>query len=153
MNSDNYILKVVYKKLSESERSEVINLWVSEGAVPHHIAIQRVEHVVCTITDKETEKIIAVSTAPPKIIQGKVYYTFGIYVSIDYRDKGVAFLRKQPWINNTTIETIKKSKPLLSDKILAFVENPKITRKIMSRKTWGWKYDNKYNVYYIDLKE
>ena len=147
---EEYSIKIVYKKLSLEEKLEIVNLWTSENAVPYNVAIERVEHVVCSIIHNPTGKIIGVSTAPPKQFHGKFYYTYGMYISQYHRKN--TFTRKQPWILQSTIDALKNSKPLVSSIILSLVENPKISHKLMLRKGWTiFDNDRFKNVYYIKL--
>ena len=152
MENKKYKVEVVYKNLSFEQKQEIVQMWVSEKAVLYQEAINRVEHVACIIIHKQTNKIVAVTTTPLKEIDGKIYYTFGTYSSLYYRNK-IEIITPLIWGFKLAINALRNTKPLVSPLILCFVENLKISHKLMTKK-WGWSVSSENNKgYYINLIE
>lgn len=125
-----YELEVVYHKLSDTQKLEIITMWVSNKAVPLAIAQGRVDHVVCVIKYIPTNKIIGVSTAPVKLVKrnNSFYYFYGMFIDPEHRGKTIP--HRQPWILATTIERLKQEVNNVKG-IVAIIENVRIPDKLL----------------------
>jgi hypothetical protein len=133
----NYELKVVRHNLTPEIRKNIIDLWVKNNIIPEIEAIDRVNHAVCIIIEKSTEKIIGVSTSKINYLSSlnSMYYFYGMFIDINHRGK--VFIHKQPWILRTTFEVLKNEDNSNIKGLAAVLENPKISNKYMKKLGWN----------------
>ena len=140
---DNYELEVVYNKLSDIQKLEIMTMWVSNQAVPLDVAQQRVNHVVCVIKHVATNKIVGVSTALVKQLpyNQSLYYFYGMFIAPEHRGRTIP--HRQPWIVATTVETLRRQNNRIKG-VIAVLENQRIPDRLLLKQ--GFKQTNKLNI-------
>ncbi len=127
-----YEILNIYHNSTSDIRNEIINLWIRNNALNYFQTTERVKHVVYAIQEKNTSKIIGVSTARLNCLPNtqELYYFYGMFIDKNHRGK-------RPWLLKRTydllneIRTEKKAQGLA-----AILENKKIPHQFFDRYNW-----------------
>jgi len=143
-----YTYKFYYQCLPDDLKREIVDMWVSEGVVSLHKAIERVNEVVLVGFDPNN-KVCCVTTVYLEKLENKYFYYFRMFIREKDRGKLKAF--KSSKLTHEYLKTYKH--PLNPAGIVAIAENVKITPRIM--KMEGWEYFGKNNldqdIYYVQF--
>jgi len=140
-----YTYNFYYQCLPDDLKQQIIDMWVTEGALTLERAKERVDDVVFVGFDLQNKPCCITSVYIDKY-NGKNFYIFRMFVKKEQRGK---LKYKASKLTHEYLKTFKH--PLNPVGVIAVAENDKITNRIM--KSHGWDYYGKdplnRDIYYV----
>jgi hypothetical protein len=150
-----YTYKFYYRCLPDDLQKQIIDMWVSEGALTLERAKKRINEVVLVMFDPNNE-VCGVTTVYVDLEKAFNKYFYYLRMFIKEKDRGKIKSFKASKVTYEHLKTYESIAamvlyPYNPVGIIAIAENVKITQRKMKQEEWNYYGKNNMNldVYYV----